>query len=397
VTPPKIPSHTEFIKADLGFTAKQVAQAVADTAKAAEKPLSQPGFKEGLKASFLNNLKVTIVYSNAMPEAHRTGCVPEHFTRLNPRAVQNFLAEHGAQNPQGAEGENTTLWVRTPSSPGGQEVVGTALRNLFPNGSLSQDGLRSFLASPAFQTLFSGGQLIPGGTLSLPAGELASLLMSFAVEVPSPEVAMAVFITQSLLPDLMAGNITRGALTAVLQELVQSDPSLGVHANEIMNALGEMLSFSGMSSMGEVETLLQTLAEIHSQQILQDHGEGASLEKFQQWTQNTALSNHPQAQGLGECLQGNLQSLNQVFSGLLRTVMGMLILNPQNQWPKAMPNEQFLSELGKLFAAQYEKRERKKEKKAAPKKKDGRTEERLKQNHENFQGLLGKGPTHSMA
>src|SRR5262249_27708947 len=154
---------TEFLKtSDLSSKAERLGST-------AEKILSHTGFSKDIaKAAFLGNLKVTIVYSNAMPEARHTGCVPGDFVRLNPQVLQHLLAEHQApQNSHGPEGGSSSLWVRMPSTPAGHEVIGAAIRNLFPNGTLSQDGLKSFLSSPGFQTLFSGGQLIPGGTLSL--------------------------------------------------------------------------------------------------------------------------------------------------------------------------------------------------------------------------------------
>jgi hypothetical protein len=108
-----------------------------------------------------------------------------------------------------------------------------------------------------------------------------------------------------------------------------------------------------------VKKVLETA--VKSQPAETQAGEGS--QKLQSLVQNLGLFSLPQMAGVMEAQGGLLQGLGQAIGSALRGLAGLMMTNPQNQWPQALTGNALMTELAALMAAQKARIEREKTRK----------------------------------
>lgn len=299
--------------------------------------------------------------------------IPDHYTPMDPDQMNSLL--HASQFPEinnplnNADTQHLNVWLNTPQNQTAREMLQTAARQLFPGGTLNQDSLHLLLNSPMMQGLLQGGKIIPGATMMLPNAQMAALSLPFLVMTEKPESGHALAFAQQILPQLMSGNVSASGLNSALQALMKSFNMNTADLGRLVQSLAQVLTSNELVGMGETQALMKA--------FLGSSAASSWGDKLSQWASRLMMANNPQFAGLKEFAQAApSQGLSQIFSSVLKVLMGVLMTNPQNQWPKALPNEQMLAELGTLFAAQAEKTKEKKERRKS-KQKTLSEEERL--------------------
>ena len=239
------------------------------------------------------------------------------------------------------------LWVRIPEGEPGRQVLQTVARLISPTGQLSQDGMRALFNSPAFQALFQGGQLTQGATQMFTTQQLVGILLPPSVLLANPEAAKALLVAQGLPPGLI-NNIPDRAISGALQALLQTGSHAGENPLHFLQTVASALTLAGTPVQDVQDLLLNLLQAARAGGI----GKDVSPEALQQLTAKMMAANNPQMLGLNQMVQENFgQGLTQIFNAFIRVFMGGAMMQGQQHWPQAVPNEKMLAELGGLFGA----------------------------------------------
>lgn len=280
------------------------------------------------------------------------------------------------QNAAASQAQSSPLWVRIPPGQPGQELLQTIARFVSPTGNLSQDGLHALLNSPQFQALFQGAQLTQGASQMLSLNMLVGVLIPPSLLAANPEMAKALLVAQGLPPGLIH-SIPDRAIAGALQALLQTGASASGNPLHFLQSVASALTLAG-TPVQEVQNLLMQLLETAKNQgIGLPGGKDVSPEMLKALAAKMMASNNPQLLGLNQMVQENFgQGLAQIFNAFIRVFMGGAMMQSQQMWPQAVPNEKMLAELGGLFGALGAKGNQAKEDKKRSRKR-GRKELRI--------------------
>lgn len=331
-------------------------------------------------------------------EVSGSGVMPQDFP-LDPKLLSMLLGEEsaagagrstnpdlmGAHVAQGnAPGQpataqaqqNSPLWVRIPAGQPGQELLETIARLVSPTGTLSQDGLKALLNSPQFQALFQGAQLAQGASQMLSLNMLVGVLIPPSLLAANPEMAKALLVAQGLPPGLIH-SIPDRAIAGALQALLQTGASATGNPLHFLQAVASALTLAGTPVQDVQNLLMQLLETAKNQGVGLPGGKDVSPEMLKALAAKMMASNNPQLLGLNQMVQENFgQGLAQIFNAFIRVFMGGAMMQGQQMWPQAVPNEKMLAELGGLFGALGAKGNQGKEEKKRSRKR-GRKELRI--------------------
>ncbi len=286
-------------------------------------------------------------------------------TQSNP--AQANAAANASQTAQAAQ-QNSPLWVRIPPGQPGQELLETIARLVSPTGTLSQDGLKALLNSPQFQALFQGGQLTQGASQMFSLNMLVGVLIPPSLLAANPELTKALLVAQGLPPGLIQ-NIPDRAIAGALQALLQTSQNAGQNPLHFLQAVASALTLAG-TPVQEVQNLLMQLLDAAKRQgIALPGGKEITPDMLKALAAKMMASNNPQLLGLNQMVQENFgQGLAQIFNAFIRVFMGGAMMQGQQMWPQAVPNERMLAELGGLFGALGSKQAQRKDEKRRSKK-----------------------------
>jgi|GEM_PF-3899628 len=247
----------------------------------------------------------------------------------------------------------TSAWIQPPATSGGREAVSAAARSLLAQASLVQDGLK--MTTGQLQGLFEGGHFVTGATLTLPSSELAAMLLSHVVITGSPETVQTLHLAQATLSFLSQVPQGNAQLSKLISQMLSGGASPS--AERMLKALSDLFGPAGLSGFQEVHELFKGLAEAAGKGSSSRSEGPEGRNKMQELSQTLALNSLPHMAGVAESQGAGLfQGLGQVFGSVLRGLAGMMMMNPQNQWPQALPPDQLLSEMATLFSASASKR-----------------------------------------
>ncbi|MFO1463320.1 MAG: hypothetical protein U1F66_06050 [bacterium] len=267
---------------------------------------------------------------------------------MDPHLVAMAQAETPNASTNAAQASGP-LWVRIPEGQGAQQVLQNVMRILSPSGQLTQDGLRALLNSPQLQALFQGGQLTRGAAQMLPQQQLVGILIPPSLLAANPEAAKALLVAQGLPPQLIH-SIPDRAIAGALQALLQTSQEAGTNPLHFLQTVASALTLAGTPVQEVQNLLIHLLQAARNQGLTGQHG--VSAEQLQQLTAKLMAANNPQLLGLNQLVQENFgQGLTQIFNSFIRVFLGGALMQSQQQWPQAVPNEKLLAELGGLFGA----------------------------------------------
>ncbi len=244
-------------------------------------------------------------------------------------------------------------WVKL-SQGENRELLHTMARESFPNGAAHQDGLKCFVRGAEPQKMSLGGMLESGAALMFSKAQLSGILSALSQQLPTAELFQAAAFLQTAIPLLLAGEGKEGfagALQRCLQNLALKQGELP----KFFAALLELCGESGLSALpGMQELLLQTLgANLQGQADALEDPNGVH-DGIHALFQGAAFAGMPILNGLKEFSGGTglWQRLSQLLQPLMRALSGFFLTNPESQWPKCLPNEKYLAELGAMFGSQ---------------------------------------------
>ncbi len=260
------------------------------------------------------------------------------------------LAQANAESgtAQAAQARNAPpVWVRMPEGGPARQVMDAIARMLSPSGQLTQDGLKALLNSPQFQALFQGGQMAQGAAQMFSTQQLVGILLPPSMLAANPEAAKALLVAQGLPPGLIQ-NIPDRAISGALQALLQTGGAAAGNPLHFLQTVASALTLAG-TPVQDVQHLLMSLLQAAKQQGI---GKQVTADQLQALMAKMMAANNPQLLGLNHLVQENFgQGLTQIFNAFIRVFMGGAMLQAQQQWPQAVPNERLLAELSSLFGA----------------------------------------------
>ncbi|MBL7684961.1 MAG: hypothetical protein JNK65_02870 [Deltaproteobacteria bacterium] len=263
--------------------------------------------------------------------------------------VQHFLGD--TQNIQNnTSGENPFINIlNPPQTQLGQNISNAFRQNLLGSTLLNQESLRVFFTNSSL----AQGQM-PGALLSLPLSTQVGYLLAFASSAESPALRQALATAQQVLPALLS-DANAASLNKLLNNLSRVFSGNLQTLNQSLSFLKEVLGHPSLSSMNEVGQFLKGM--VHQ---LSSSQNTAGLDQMRQLTQRLLQFLPPNTVGVKEMMGGSFanSALGSLINNLSRSLMGFLLMNPQNQWPKTLPNEALMNELAALFGAAYAKQEK---------------------------------------
>jgi len=292
--------------------------------------------------------------------------VPEHYIPVHVSTPEH--SEQGAATQQ-AQASNLK-WLPLPSDAEARQVMNTLAHDASPCSTLHQDSLNIFLNHSETTKMFQGNQLSSSAATLLPKGALHQILSTLSLKMPTPEMAKALSLLQTLLPNLV-GHEGSGQVAELVHQWVSSQGA-NVDLPKVFESLVDLLQQSGLGATEQGQDLVKALfQESGLAQIAADHPDKDFVSNMIRQVQTMALSNLPQVSGLNQFLQGNMRGgLDQMLQPLMRILSGLFMMKGESATPKALPNEKALAELAAIFSAQTEKARRRRKDRSKGKRKE---------------------------